>query len=616
MRVADFIARRLHFLGIEHALMVTGGAAMHLNDAISSVYKDRLVFLHHEQSCSMAADAYARLTNKPCLVNVTAGPGAINALNGVFGAFVDSLPMVVVSGQSKRQTLTVNSGLNHLRQLGDQEAHVQALASPVCKSVHLLQNPLDVNDIINQLFLVCTSGRPGPVWLDVPIDVQAYHLPGHYEQYIQQPLLEVTSNPDTPETLIKVYIDELAYHLLTDDRPVLYVGNGIRLSGSYSQFLDFLEQWPIACVTGWNSNDLLWDSHPCYCGRPGTVGNRTGNFAVQFSKSLLVVGCRLNIRQISYNWDSFSPDSWKCHVDIDPAELYKPTLSTDLKIQLDISNFFPLLSEALSRISYEKNIDLSKSLSHWSRWRAWLKSSLSRFSVVEEALPISNGHINPYRLISMLSNYLSENSITVCSDGTACVAGFQAVSIKRGQRIFHNSGCASMGFELPAAIGAHLATNQQIICLAGDGSIMMNLQVLAIIGGKKYPVKIILLNNKGYHSIRQTQTNYFPNNLVGCGPDSGLPFPNFNLLCQSCSIDYHTVCDEELIDAHFEHLFSTSSPQFLEVHIDQSQQFSPKLSSRRLPSGEMVSPSLDDMSPHLPQSLLSALKADAYSIVL
>jgi len=614
MRVSDYIARRLQFLGIEYAFMVTGGAAMHLNDAISSVFQEKLIFLHHEQSCSMAADSFARITNKPCLVNVTAGPGVINALNGVFGAYVDSLPMFVVSGQSKRATLVTNSGIDDLRQLGDQEVDVQSLASSVCKSVHLLQNPLEVRELVDTLFNLSITGRPGPVWIDLPIDVQSFDLPPEYDSYVSEhslcsSLVNISDDFD-------LQLDELALHLLTNDRPVLYVGNGIRISDSYNEFLDFLQQWPIACVTGWNSNDLLWDSHPCYCGRPGTVGNRSGNFAVHYSTSLLVVGCRLNIRQVSYNWSDFSPYSWKCHVDIDRAELDKPTLSTDLKINTQISGFFPRLSKALTRVSIRNHINTSRVLSHWSSWSSWLKSTLDNYPVLMDALPPRDHYVNPYRLLHKLSDYLPNNSVTVCSDGTACVAGFQALVIKPSQRLFHNSGCASMGFELPAAIGAYYASNSPITCIAGDGSIMMNIQELAIIGGRQLPIKIILLNNNGYHSIRQTQFNYFPNNIVGCGPDSGLPFPDFSVLTQSFGLQYSCLREEELIDNSLSSLYLTPGPELLEVFLDTQQQFSPKLSSKRLPSGEMVSSSLDDMSPHLSDSTLSSLKQAAFSIHL
>ena len=318
------------------------------------------------------------------------------------------------------------------------------------------------------------------------------------------------------------------------------MGSGIRLSNSYNEFLEFLADWPIACVTGWNSNDMLWDDHACYVGRPGTVGNRTGNFAVQFSECLLTVGCRLNIRQVSYNWKSFASRAWRCHVDIDRAELDKPTLSTDLKIHANCSGFFPALSDALSRIIALKKLDHKRIIDHWTEWRIWLKASLITHAPIKEALPSQNALVNPYRLIHKLTSMLPESSICVCSDGTACVVGFQAAVIKHGQRMFHNSGCASMGYELPAALGAWHARHQTITCLAGDGSIMMNLQELAIIGKQQCPIKIVLINNQGYHSIRQTQQNYFSDNIVGCGVDSP-SFPKFSAIAKGFGLRYSSV---------------------------------------------------------------------------
>jgi acetolactate synthase-1/2/3 large subunit len=300
MRVADFIARRLSFLGVSDVYMVTGGAAMHLNDAFAMIFRDRVHCLHHEQSCAMAAESYARITNRPAVVNVTAGPGAINAINGVFGAYVDSIPMIVVSGQAKRETLAINSGVPSLRQLGDQEVDIVRMVSGVCKRAVVVQNVISILDEIDQAFIEATSGRPGPAWLDIPIDIQASLLPDEYRQLVTRPLpstehYSVSSDPIATEDEILA----IARRLLQSRRPVLYVGSGIRLSNSYEDFLDFLQQWPIATVTGWNSNDLLWDDHPCYCGRPGTVGNRAGNFAVQYSDCVITLGCRLNIRQVS-----------------------------------------------------------------------------------------------------------------------------------------------------------------------------------------------------------------------------------------------------------------------------------------------------------------------------
>ena len=302
-------------------------------------------------------------------------------------------------------------------------------------------------------------------------------------------------------------------------------------------------------------------------------------------------------------------------VDID-SDSNKPTLNTDLKVHADAKGFFPLLSRVMERQIKQKGLKLEKILAHWHDWRTWLKTMLQDYPVTRDSLPSIPGAVNPYLLVYELSKLLPEDSVTVCSDGTACVVGFQSSIYKKGQRMFHNSGCASMGYELPASIGAYHATKKVITCLAGDGSIMMNLQELAIIGGRKYPIKIILINNSGYHSIRQTQTNYFPDNLVGCGAESGLPFPVFSGLSKAFDINYSSVSNDNLLGEALLHLYDNDCPQILEVFVNKSQQFSPKLSSKRLKSGEMVSSSLEDMSPHLSSSVLQDICESAYSIKL
>jgi acetolactate synthase-1/2/3 large subunit len=615
MRVADFIAERLKVLGCTDVYMVTGGAAMHLNDAFAKAFGSRVHCLHHEQSCAIAAESFARITGRPCIVNVTAGPGGINAINGVFGAFVDSIPMIVVSGQAKRETLLANCNTEGLRQLGDQEVDIIRMVSGICKSSVLIQNPLQIHQAVDQAYHLATSGRPGPVWLDVPIDVQATPLPERFEALLagQQLSLATPQQAKDPEATDQELI-ELATHLLRDERPVLYVGSGIRQAGAYDEFLSFLDSWPLATVTGWNSNDLLWDDHPCYSGRPGSVGNRAGNFAVQYAGAVLTVGCRLNIRQVSFNWKSFAKNAWTCHLDIDPAELNKPTLASNLKIRATCKGFLPRLSKALTDVAASQGLDLDRVKSHWQAWREWLRMQLLTYTAVSHALPTKSGHVNPYRLIDRLTHHLPEGSTTVCADGTACVVGFQAAVFKRAQRMFHNSGCASMGYDLPAAIGAYHATQAPVTCLAGDGSIMMNLQELAFIGGKQLPIKIVLLNNLGYHSIRQTQNNYFPDNPVGCGAESGLPFPKFANLCQGFELDYSLLDDEEALESSITALYAHDRPALLEVILDLRQEFAPKLASKKLADGSMVTAELEDMSPLLGDETMAKLQAAAMAI--
>ena len=617
MRVADCIAKRLYALGCRHVFTVTGGAAMHLNDAFSIVFRESVHYLHHEQSCSIAAESYARITGNPAVVNVTAGPGAINTLNGVFGAYVDSIPMIVISGQAKRETLVCNSGISGLRQLGDQEVDIIQMTSRICKYSKLVQDSDSIVGEIDRCFRIATTGRPGPVWLDIPIDVQAKLIFHSSEEVFQIPnhgtsSIALESNPEASEADIEL----IAQRLLRSKRPVLYVGAGIRISKSLSDLYAFLDDWPLATVTAWNSHDLIWDEHPCYCGRPGTVGNRAGNFAVQYADCVVTVGCRLNIRQLSYNWKSFAKHAWRCHIDIDRAELDKPTLATDLKVHATIQGFFPRLSKVMKRLALEsaEPIDLEAPLQRWKVWRRWIQGYLATYPAVDLAKSSKDNAVNPYLLMQQLFLQLESGDHCICADGTACVVGFQAAIVKPGQRLFHNSGCASMGYDLPASIGAYWATKQRVICIAGDGSIMMNLQELTIISGLQLPVKIFLLNNHGYHSIRQTQTNYFPGNIVGCGPESGLPFPNFSQLAKGFGLDYLCTDNESMLVANIEKSLSTNGPIIHEIILDPSQEFEPKLTSIKLADGQMVTSELEDMAPFLGHEKMEQIRWEAFNL--
>ena len=600
MRVSDFVAKRLNFLGCKDVYMVTGGAAMHLNDSFGLVFKDKIHFMHHEQSCSIAAESQGRIENFPSIVNVTAGPGAINAINGVFGAFVDSIPLIIISGQAKRETLVKNSGLNTLRQLGDQEVDIVHMVSKITKESILIEDPNTIAEVINRAFLKSISGRQGPVWIDIPIDVQAATINKDIIKLINKPLKIEKANSLTISDEI---INKIANKLVVSKRPVLYVGNGIRLSNSYEEFIKFLENFPIATVTGWNSNDLIWDSHPCYCGRPGSVGNRAGNFAVQYSDCVIIIGSRLNIRQVSFNWKSFAKNAWTCHIDIDKDELDKPTLNTDLKVHANIKNFFNQLHKKLALNNINKN--------RWSKWISFNKDMLRNYPATLPCRKNKNKFINPYYFIDKLFEKLPENQIIVCADGTACVVTFQAAKVKQNQRMFHNSGCASMGYEIPAAIGAYNSKKKPIICIAGDGSIMMNIQELTIIGAKKLPIKIFLLNNSGYHSIRQTQQNYFPENTVGCGVDSGLPFPNFKQLAIGFSIDYSYSDNEKNITDEIVNTISNNGPVLHEIKLNLDQSFEPKLSSKKLADGSMLTSELEDMAPFLSEDIMREIRMKA-----
>ena len=584
-RVADYVAETLAEHGIKHVFMVTGGGAMHLNDAFGRCKGLSYVSCHHEQACAMAADSYYRMSNRLAAVNVTTGPGGTNAITGVYGAYVDSLGMVVISGQVKWETLVRSTNLP-LRQLGDQEIDIIRMVESITKYSVLVSDPKTIRYHLEKALCLATSGRPGPVWLDIPINVQGSFIETDDLEGFNPSELEEKENPKlNPKT-----IDTLWDRFLSSKRPVIMAGGGVRISGAYSTYLKLIDHLKVPSVTAWNAHDLLWDDHPYYCGRPGTIGDRPGNFAVQNADFLLVLGSRLNIRQVSYNWESFARDAYKVMVDIDECELKKPTLKIDLPIHADVADVMKKLTE-------QKHQEANP---YHQEWLHWCLDRRKKYPVTLPEYWETKQGVNPYCFVDTLFDHLEENERIVTGDGTACVVTFQAAKIKKGQRLFTNSGCASMGFDLPAAIGAFFAEKpKRLICLAGDGSIQMNLQELQTIATYRMPIKIFLLNNQGYHSIRQTQQNYFPDNIVGCGTESGLGFPSAQKLAEAYNINYWRVDGIQKMGSQIKSALEADGPQIIEIVLDLKQQFSPKLSSRKLEDGRMVSAPLEDMFPFL-----------------
>jgi acetolactate synthase-1/2/3 large subunit len=588
MKLSEYIAQRLVEYGVRHVFMITGGGAMHMNHALGTRPELECVFNHHEQACSMAAESYFRVSNKLAVVNVTSGPGGTNAITGVYGAWTDSIGMLVLSGQVKYETTVRSTGMA-LRQYGDQELDIEELVRPVTKYCVMVTDPQSIRYHLEKALYLATHGRPGPVWLDIPLNVQAAQIDVESMQGFDPAELD---EPWTKTDLAASSAAILA-RLQQAERPVVFAGGGVRLSGAHAEFIKLVEKLGIPVVTGWNAHDAIWDAHPNYAGRPGTVGDRPGNFAVQNADLLLILGSRLNIRQISYNWGSFARAAYKIWVDIDPLELQKPTVKADMPVLAHLADLLPAMNAA----PYP-----GPTAAHTS-WLAWCKERVERFPVV---LPEywDNPQVNPYCFVDTLFDQLKENQVVVTANGSACVVGFQAGKLKPGQRLYTNSGCASMGYDLPAAIGALMATGRDVICLAGDGSIMMNLQELQTIAGNNLPVKIFILNNKGYVSIFQTQRNFFKGDEVGAGPNSGVSLPSFERLSAAFGLPYRRASTHaELADA-LAGTLAESGPAVCELMLDELQPFAPKLSSRQLPDGRMVSPALEDLSPFLPREVL------------
>ncbi len=586
VKLSDWVAARLVEHGITQAFIITGGGAMHLNHSFGTHPDIACTFAHHEQALAMAAEAYYRLTNRLALVNVTSGPGGTNAITGVYGAFVDSIGVLVISGQVKIETTVRATGLS-LRQFGDQELDIEELVRPITKYVHMVTDPRSIRYHLEKALYLATSGRPGPVWLDIPLDVQAARidpddlLPGFDPAEIDEPWKHVD---------LQASADAILDRLSKAERPVVFAGGGVRLSGRHAEFIKLVERLGVPVVTGWNAHDAIWNDHPLYAGRPGTIGDRAGNMVTQSSDFLLILGSRLNIRQVSYNWATFARKAYKVWVDIDPVELRKPTVKADMPIVADLADLIPVLVATPYKGPTEKQ-------------RAWLDWALERRRRFPVVLPeyYSNERISPYVAMNELFKQLDENEVIVTGNGSACVVSFQVADLKRGQRLWTNSGCATMGYDLPASIGVSAALNneQRVICIAGDGSIMMNLQEMQTIAGNNLPVKVFLLNNSGYASIFQTQRNFFNGVEVGGGPKSNVTFPDFSRIAAAFGFNYVRASSPGELVSSIAEALAAEGPSMCEIIIDDEAVFAPKLGAKQHPDGRITSPALEDLSPFL-----------------
>lgn len=570
---------------------------MFMNQALGGHDGLQCTYMHHEQACAMAAEGYARIAGKPAVVMVTTGPGSINALNGVFGAFTDSIPMIVISGQVKRETcLSFHDGLN-LRQLGDQEGPTVKLASAVCKAAILIRQPRDLETVLPQAYSLAISGRPGPVWIDIPLDVQSS------TEMLQIPDAVETTRPKSSH--VAADCSEIIRRLKSAHRPLLIGGTGVRLAGAVDLLRQFIERHGIPLATAW-THDLIESDHPLFAGRPGTIGSRAGNFCLQNADVIVVLGSRLNIRQTSYNWDSFGENAWIAQVDIDEAELSKPGIKANQLVVSDVVDFLGELDLACQNIA----------LPDYSSWSSWCQSVGSRFAVRNEHTQSPGQPLNPYLLVDRVFDHLRDFDVVACGNASACILPFQIGRLKRNQRLFSNSGSASMGYDLPAAIGAALAFSRQserrVICFAGDGSLQMNIQELQTLKTEGLNVIVVVLNNGGYLSIWQTHENFF-GRVIGATPATGVEFPDFSAVAQAYGLQAATirdVADLPLLDR----MLAQDGPRLLNVIVDPRQEFTPRIKSRVDESGKFVTPSLDDMHPFLDPKVIIEVHESAAAI--
>ena len=602
IKVSDYVSQFLVDNGITHAFTVTGGGAMHLNDSLGHQKGLTCVYNHHEQACAIAAESYARIHNKIAALCVTTGPGGTNAMTGVVGGYLDSIPMLVISGQVRYDTTARSTGLN-IRAMGDQEFDITKSAAAMTKYAQMVTDPKQIRYCMEKALYIATTGRPGPCWIDIPVNFQGFYVDTDELEGFDPAEYEAQLAPHVTDEQVDAIIDKIK----NAKRPVLYAGNGIRISGGYESFKKVVELLNIPVATGWDSIDEIYDEHPLYVGRGGIMGDRAGNFAVQNSDLVFAIGNRLSIRQVGYNWKTWAREAYVIMNDVCEDEMKKPTLHVDMPVWADAKE---LLEKMAARL--EKTGEKVFTGNDWiERCQQWKKN----YPVVLPKHYEDKNHANVYAFIKELSSRLSEGQVTVVGNGSACVVGSHAYVIKKDQRFIINSAIASMGYDLPAAIGAAVAEHgdkalygrsltddsvKDIILVTGDGSIQMNIQELQTIIHHKMPIKIFLINNQGYHSIRQTQTNLFNKNFVGIGPQSGdLSFPDMSKLAPAYGYPYLSCDGNDKLDETIDKALGMKGPVICEIFVSTEQNFEPKSSTKRLEDGMLVSPPLEDLAPFL-----------------
>ncbi|MFH5187562.1 thiamine pyrophosphate-binding protein [Paenibacillus sp. TAB 01] len=579
IRVADYIANLLVRNGITSVFSVVGGGAMHLNDAFGRHENIECIYNHHEQASAIAAEGYARIHNKMAVACVTTGPGGTNAITGVLCSWLDSIPMLIISGQTRYATTVESTGLN-LRQFGEQEYNIIESVKPMTKYAVMVKDPKDIKYHLEKAIYEATTGRKGPCWIDIPLDVQGA-------------LIEESELIGLPTPMESSLIEDDCSVILNKIKrakaPVIILGSAVRQSSCLTVVYELVSKLniPVLCPT--SVADIFENSHPLYFGNFGVFGGRAGNFIIQNADLVFSLGARMSFKQTGFNFTAFAPKAEKIVVDIDGEELKKNTIKIDMPIHADLTDVI---------ISLNKQV--TDCLPLKGSWIDYCNTLKARFALIPENAYESET-VNPYFFSHKLLEKLAEDSITVVGNSCACVSVLQMGISKRGQRLFGSVNCGTMGYDIPAAIGAAVASGKPVLCATGDGSFQMNIQELQTIVHNNLPVKFIIFNNYGYQAIVQTQTNFFGGDLAGCTKESGISFPDFEKISYAYGLPYKKVSCHDDIDNGLDWLLALDSFGLCEIIQDTKQPIEPKVMSKKLPDGSIISPAIDDLSPFLTQ---------------
>ena len=579
MKVSDLVFDYIANLGVKHVFYLPGGGAMHLDDSLG--HNERLIpiCMLHEQPCSIAAEAYARISGGFGVCVVTSGPGATNTITGLAGAWLDATPVIFISGQAKRADLVGNQ---KIRQFGIQEVNVVELVKSVTKYAVQIKEPQDILYELDKAVAISKEGKPGPVWLDIPLDIQAFQVEPEKLARFTEKMPEYRCNDIDVEKTIEL--------LNNSKRPLVLLGNGIRLANAIPEMEEFIKILNIPVMTTWNGVDLIEDDNPLFFGRPGAVGHRYSNFIQQNADFVLTLGTRLNLLSTGYDFESFLRNAKHVMVEIDENEMNKCSVHPALRIHADVKSFL------MKMLLYKDKID-NKDRAEWWKYCRNIKAKYPLF--IPEQTPEGQG-INTYKLVDCLTKKMTSNDIyQFTSSGTGADISMYSFKIKKGQRAFLTKGLASMGFDLSACIGSCIAGNKRrTVCITGDGGFLMNVQELATLKYLNLPVKLFILCNDGYGMIYNSQNGNFKR-LTGCTKESGLGMPEMKSVVEGFGVKCFEISDESLLDKTIDDVLSFDGPCVCNVKVYIGQKILPRQTNYMKEDGQMASRPLEDMSPLL-----------------
>lgn len=596
MNNSDFIANFLSKKGYNTAFGVTGGGAMFLNEAFRKNKKIDFIFTHHEQSAAMAAEAYYRVKKKPAILSVTSGPGGTNAITGVIGAWVDSIPMIIISGQVESKDMILNSGT---RQIGIQEANIYELIKPITKYAKVLNISSDIEKELIKAIEISKQGRPGPVWLDIPLDVQS-------KKFAKKNFKNNKNNKNNFKKVSKNFkqfdqkkISNIYNVIQKSKRPLVLIGNGVHIGNAENDFLNFLKKSKIPFLSSWNASDIVISNHKLNFGRPGLFGNRIANFAIQSCDLLIVMGCRLSVPITGYQIKNFSPNSKKIYIDIDQKEILKRNFKVNIKLNLDIKFFL----KSLNIFIKNKKIDTKL---NWIKKLEKLKIHLD-----EDRKYIDQPRfVNSFNFINELSKVLKGNENIVTDMGTSFTCTMQSFKIKKGQRLFTSSGIAAMGFGLPGLLGCYFADKKKMpICITGDGGLMFNIQELQTIKSYKIPAKIFIINNGGYLTMKLMQKKNFKK-FVGADNKSGITLPNFLKLAKVLGFSIKKINNSKKLSKDIKEVIKSKKAFICEVMIPPLQDLVPRVQTQMNKDGSFEPAMIDNMYPFIDKMELEKIRKD------